>query len=167
MLSKALIQLSSADGWCYTPSLVVVWPEVTQPWGRVMNPKGIMPREIFQCPCPCGDPLQTHASTGGPPTLAGSFGSVSYRVTVPLLRVLVHAKFCLCPPRLEFLLPPVFWKSYNQIPLALSAIFPKLQVPPLDPQAGKPDVQLRMFTTMQELLWYYYSPVCGSPTQLV
>ena len=35
LLSKALIQLS-ADGWGYTPSLVVVWPEVTQPWGRVM-----------------------------------------------------------------------------------------------------------------------------------
>ena len=100
MLSKALIQLSSADGWCYTPSLVVVWPEVTQPWGRVMNPKGIMPREIFQCPCPCGDPLQTHASTGGPPTLAGSFGSVSCGVTAPLFWVLVCAKFCVSPPRL-------------------------------------------------------------------
>ena len=32
LLSKALIQLS-ADGWGYSPSLVVVWPEVTQPWG--------------------------------------------------------------------------------------------------------------------------------------
>ena len=32
LLNKALIQLS-ADGWGYTPSLVVVWPEVTQPWG--------------------------------------------------------------------------------------------------------------------------------------
>ena len=32
LLSKALIQLS-ADGWGCTPSLVVVWPEETQPWG--------------------------------------------------------------------------------------------------------------------------------------
>ena len=32
LLSKALIQLS-ADGWGCTPSLVVVWPEATQPWG--------------------------------------------------------------------------------------------------------------------------------------
>ena len=126
-----------------------------------------MPRETFQCPCPCGDCLLTHASTGGPPTPAGSFDSVPYRVTVPVLWVLVHAKCCLCPPRLEFLFPPVFWKSYNQIPLALPAIFPKLQVPWLDPQAGKPDMGFRTFTTMQELLWYYYSPVCGSPTQLV
>ena len=31
-LNKALIQLS-ADGWyCSSPSLVVVWSEVTQPW---------------------------------------------------------------------------------------------------------------------------------------
>ena len=126
-----------------------------------------MPRETFQCSSPCGDSLPTHASTGGPPTVAGSFGSVSCRVTVPLLWGLVHAKFCVCPPRLEFLLVPVFWKSYNQIPLALPDIFPKLQVPRLDPQAGKPDVGFRMFTTMQELLWYYYSPVRGSPTQPV
>ena len=32
LLSKALIQFST-DGWDCTPSLVVVWPEVTQPWG--------------------------------------------------------------------------------------------------------------------------------------
>ena len=32
LLSQALIQLS-ADGWGCTLSLIVVWPEVTQPWG--------------------------------------------------------------------------------------------------------------------------------------
>ena len=32
LLSKALIQLS-ADGWGCVPSLLVVWPEVTQSWG--------------------------------------------------------------------------------------------------------------------------------------
>ena len=31
LLSKALIQLF-ADGWGCAPSLVVVWPEATQPW---------------------------------------------------------------------------------------------------------------------------------------
>ena len=46
-------------------------------------------------------PLTTHASIRGPPTLAGSFGSVSYRVIAPLLWALVHTKFCLCPLRLE------------------------------------------------------------------
>ena len=32
LLSKALIKLS-ADEWGCTPSLVVVWPEATEPWG--------------------------------------------------------------------------------------------------------------------------------------
>ena len=34
-------------------------------------------------------------------------------------------------------------------------------------QAGKPDMGLRTFTTVGELLRYYCSPVCGSPTWLV
>ena len=33
-----------------------------------------------------------------------------------------------------------------------------------DLQAGKPDVGLRTFTTVVKLLWYYCSPVCGSPS---
>ena len=40
---------------------------------------------------------------------------VSCWVTAPFFWVLVQAKFCLCPPRLEFL---VLWKSCNQILLA-------------------------------------------------
>ena len=51
-----------------------------------------MPRGTFQCPCPFGE--LTQASTGGLPTLAGSFGSVSYGITAPFLWVLVHAMFC-------------------------------------------------------------------------
>ena len=38
-------------------------------------------------------------------------------VTAPL--------FCLCSLRLESLFPPVLWKPYNQIPLALSTRFPR------------------------------------------
>ena len=83
-----------------------------------------MPRETFQCSRPYGELLSTHASTGGPPTVAGSFGSVSCKVSAPLLWVLVHAKFCLYSPRLESLFPSVFWKAYSRIPLALKARFP-------------------------------------------
>ena len=36
-------------------------------------------------------------------------------------------------------------------------------VPLSDPQAGKPDVGFKMVTTVQELLWYYYSLICGCP----
>ena len=73
---------------------------------------------------PCGETLLAPASTGGPPTRAGTFGSVSCGVTAPVLWVLVHTRFCLCPPRLESLFPPVPWKSYNQTPLAFKVRFP-------------------------------------------
>ena len=59
-----------------------------------------------------------------PPNTSGSLGSASCGVTAPLLWVLVHAKFCLCPPRLEPLFPSVLWKAYNQVLLALKARFP-------------------------------------------
>ena len=104
--------------------------------------------------------------TGGPSTLAGSFGSVSCEVTASLLCVLVCTKFCFCLLRLESLSPSVLWKAYNHIPL-----FPQGQIPwgfPValsDPQAGKSDAGFRTFTIVWKLLWYYCSPVCGSPTR--
>ena len=64
-------------------------------------------------------------STGDPTTLTGSLGSVSREVTAPFLWVLVHARFCLCPPRWESLFPPVLWKSYDQTPLAFKVRFPR------------------------------------------
>ena len=86
--------------------------------------RGFMTRVTIQYSHLYGESLPSHASTGGPPTLADSFDSVSCGVTAPFLWVLVHAKFCLCPPRLESLFPTVFWKAYNQILLALKARFP-------------------------------------------
>ena len=124
-----------------------------------------MPRGTFQCSRPYGGLLSTRASTGGPPTVAGSFGSVSCKVSAPLLWVSAHTKFCLYFPRLESLFPSVLWKAYGQIPQA--QIPWGLPVPLSDPQARNLDVGFRTFTTVWELLWYYYSPVCGSPIQLV
>ena len=124
-----------------TPSLVVVWPEVT-----------------------CGEPLVTLTSTGDPPTLAGSFGSVTCGVPAPFLWMLVCTRCCWCPPRLESLFLSVLWKTCNQIMLAR---FPGDSVPLSDPQAGKPDVGFRTFIAVGELLCYYRSPVCGSFTQQV
>ncbi|CAM9671314.1 unnamed protein product [Rangifer tarandus platyrhynchus] len=97
--------------------------------GLMVTSKGLMPMGTFQDSCsqhphPCGEPLLTHTSTGGPPILAGSFGSVSCGVAAPFLWVLVCTRFCLCPPRLESLFPPVLWKSCNQIPLAFKVRFP-------------------------------------------
>jgi len=48
----------------------------------------------------------------------------SLGVTAPFSWVLVCTRFCLCPPRLESLFPPVLWKSCNQIPLVFKVRFP-------------------------------------------
>ena len=121
-----------------------------------------MPRGTFQCSCPCGELLSTHVCTGGPPTVAGSFGSVFCKVSAPLLWVLVHTKFCLYSVSLS----PLDGLQSNpagpqgQIPWG----FP---VPLSNPQARNLDVGFRTFIIVWELLWYYCSPVCGSPIQLV
>ena len=92
--------------------------------GLMQTARGFTPRGTSLCPLPCGEPLLTHASTGGPPTLANSFGSVSCGVTASLLWILVHPKFFLCHPSLESLSPLVLWKACNHILLALKARFP-------------------------------------------
>ena len=113
------------------------------------------------CPSPCGEPLLTHASTGDPLTLANRCGSVSCGVTTPFPWVLVHERFCLCPPRVEPLFLSVLWNSHNQIPPVFKVRFP---VPLQNSQTRKPDMGLRTFTRVKELLWYYCSPVCGLPS---
>ena len=82
LLSKALIQFS-ADGCGCIPSLLVVWPEATQPWGLQALwwgwwwiPRGFTPRGTLQCPHPRGAPAEPPP---GASALAGSFGSVSCR----------------------------------------------------------------------------------------
>ena len=90
LLITASNQLS-ADGWGCIPSLIVFWPEVTQPWTlwsgkpKSVYTKGELSRQLRQCSHPCGEPLLTHASTENPPTLAGRFGSVFCRATAPFL----------------------------------------------------------------------------------
>ena len=144
LLSKALIQLS-AGGWGCTPSMVVVWPEDTHPWGPIVglmvNSKRAYAKENLPVPPSRGEPLLAHTSTEGPPTLAGDFDSVSCGVTAPLLWVLMRAKFCLSPPSLESLFLPVLWESCNQIPLALKVRFS------VDPQS------LGQIARLGSLMW--------------
>ena len=54
------------------------------------------------CSQPCSRPPLTHASAGDSWTLTGKSGPVSYGVTSPFSWVLVHTRFCLCPPRTYF-----------------------------------------------------------------
>ena len=144
-----------------------------QPWGlwcpqRLMWPPGELTlRRTFQdcccwCPHPCDEPLPTHTSTGDPPTPEDSFGSAFCGVIALFLWVLVHARFCLCSPRVPSLFSPVLWKSYIQIIMSFKIRFPGDFLSLC--QTGKTHMGLRTFTTVGELLWYYYSSVCGSPT---
>ena len=98
--------------------------------------------------------------TGDAPALAGIFGSVSCGVTAPFLWVLVCRRPCWCAPRLESLFPPVLWKSYNQIPLALKARFPGDS----QSQCQIPRLGSLMWGSEPSQQWEYCSPVCGSPT---
>ena len=68
-----------------------------------------------QCPQPCRRPPLTHASAGDSWTLPGKSGSVSCGVTAPFSWVLVHTRFCLCPPRVCFPVLCKFWHIYGGV----------------------------------------------------
>ena len=133
--------------------------------------KGTSQDCCFQCPpppAPCSHsgPMLTHASTGDPPILACRSGKSLVGVTIPFPWVLMCTGFCLCPPIVESLFPPVLWKSCSSISLAfkvrLSGDSESLyQIPRLGSQiwGSKPSQLL----WLRELLWYYYFPVCGLP----
>ena len=93
-------------------------------------PKGSFPESCCQSFHSRGGSLLAQASTGDPPTLAGSFGSVSCGVIAPFLWVLVCTRFCLCPSRLESLFPPVLWKFCDQIRLPFKVSFPEVSQSP-------------------------------------
>ena len=64
---------------------------------------------------PCSRPPATQAFAGDSWTLMGKSGSVSCGVTAPLSWVLVHTRFCLCPPTVCF---PVLCKFRLLLTLA-------------------------------------------------
>ena len=68
-----------------------------------------------QCPRPCNGPPLTHASAGDSWTLTGKSGSVSCGVSAPLSWVLVHTRFCLCPPRVCSPVLCKFWQLYGRV----------------------------------------------------
>ena len=66
-----------------------------------------------QSPQACSRPLLIRTSTGDSWTPTGKSGSVSCGVTAPFSWVLVHTRFCLCPPRDCF--PSKFWWLYGGV----------------------------------------------------
>ena len=127
--------------------------------------KGNIPNHCCQCSHPCHEPLLTHASTGGPPTPASSFGSVSCGVHCSFPSGLGAHKILFMPSKTRVSVTPKSGEVLYSNPTGLQDLiswgFP---VTLSDPQAGKPDVGFRTFITVRELLWYYCSLVCESPT---
>ena len=104
---------------------------------------------VFRAP----DPVAGHCQPTSPPeTPRHSFksGSVSCGVTAPFSWVLVHTKFCLCPPSVCF---PSSVEVLESNPTGLQSHIPwGFSVPLLDPQASV--VGPRTFATVQGLLQY-------------
>ena len=95
---------------CYLPGLKPRWRQWRQRW----PPSKIPCMYCYtQCHQPCSRPPPTHASTGDSWTLTGKSGSDSCGVTAPLSSVLVHTRFCLCPPRVYFPVLCKFWQLYD------------------------------------------------------
>ena len=114
----------------------------------VLPPVRLSPWQATSGPCLCWRSSDTHRLIWPSPLLC--------HCSFP--RVLVHTRFCLCPPRVESLFPPFLWKSCNQIPLVFKVRFPEdSQSVCQISQAGKPDKRHRTFTTVGELPWYYCS----------
>ena len=105
MLSKSLIQFSF-DGKGCVPSLLF---DLKPNYGGANEDNGDLLQKVpcmhchTQCSWPCSSrPLPTHISTRDSWTLTGKSGSISCGVTAPFSWVLVHTRFCLCPPRVCF-----------------------------------------------------------------
>ena len=109
MLSKSLSQFS-VDERGYVPSLLF---DLRPNYGGGSEDNGDLLQKIpcthyrTQCPGPCSRPPLTHTSARDSWTLTAKSGSVSCGVTVPFPWVLVHTRFCLCPPRVSVLPSPM------------------------------------------------------------
>ena len=112
MLCKSVIQLS-VDGQGCVPSLLF---DLRPNYGGGNEDNGNLLQKVTrmhchtQCPQPSSRPLLTYVSARDSWILMGKSGSVSCQVTAPFSWVLVHTRFCLCPPRGRMpypgLLPP-------------------------------------------------------------
>ena len=74
------------------------WTELNEDNGDLLQK--IHVGTCTECPQPCNNPPPTHASPGNSWTLMGKSSPISCGVTAPFSWVLVHTRFCLCPPRL-------------------------------------------------------------------
>ena len=123
MLSKSVIQFSVKwqDG---VPSLLI---DLRPNYGGGKEENGDLLQKFpclqccTQCLQPCSRPLPTSTSTRDSWTLTGKSGPVSCGVTAPFSWVLVHPRFCLCPPRLCSPVLCEFWWLYGVMGLTANS----------------------------------------------
>ena len=103
-----------------------VFPSCCLTWGQTMVEVVKIMVTSFKRPHACTAALSTldpaaghrqplHAFDGDSWTLMGMTGSVSCGVTAPFSWVLVHSRFCLCPPRVCFPVLCKFWWFYGGV----------------------------------------------------
>ena len=123
MLSKTLIQFS-VEGWGCVPSPLF---DLRPNYGGGKEDNGDLLQKVpcmhhhTQCSLPCIRPLLTHASARDSWTLTGKSGPVFCGVTAPFSWVLVHTRFCLCPPRLCSPVLCEFWRLYGVMGLTANS----------------------------------------------
>ena len=116
-INKCLTQFS-VNGWGHVPSLLF---DLKPNYGGGDEDNGDLLQKVpcrhccSQCPQPCTRPLPTHASARDSWTLTGKSGSVSCGVTASFSWVLVHTRFCLCPPRVYLPVLCNFWQLYGRV----------------------------------------------------
>ena len=106
--------------WGSKESDTTVRLHFTPNYGRVNEDNGDLLQRVpcmhcYECPQPCSRLPPTYASTGDSWTLPGKSGSVSCGVTAPFSWVLVHTRFCLCPPGVYFPVLCKFWQLYGGV----------------------------------------------------
>ena len=135
----------SVDGWGCIPSLLFgLRPNYGT--GNLLQ-ENLCQHCCIYCPWPHGRLLSTHASARDSRTLTGKSDSIS------------------CGGQCSFLLGPGMDKVLfvpSKLPQSFGSSVIKSQP---DSLVGKPIVGPRTFVTVQELLWYNFSPVCGLSAQ--
>ena len=104
MLRKSLIQFS-VDGWGCVPSLSF---DLIQNYGGGDEANGTSFKKSYvrtaalSAPSPASGHHRPTPLLETPGLFMGKSGSVSFGVTAPFSWLLVHTRFCLCPPRVCF-----------------------------------------------------------------
>ena len=117
-LSKSITQFS-VDGWNCVPFLLFTWVQTMVEVMKIMRINLL--QKIPSCiatltaPNPAASYHRPMLSLETPGHFRVNLGHSLVGVTVPFSWVLVHTRFCLCPPRVYFPVLCKFWQLYGGV----------------------------------------------------